>query len=251
MINLKDSVAIVTGGSSGIGFGIAQGLLECGADLSLWSRCPEKLNNAKEQLSTQFDAQILTVPCDVSIERQVIDAMQQTLEYFGKIDILVANAGIAKAKPLIDSSLEDIRKVNKVNFEGTFLCFREAARQFITQGNGGKLIAVTSTAAINGYANLSSYSASKGAVASMTRALAVELGPYNIQVNSILPGVFHTPMTGELENLELNYLPKMPANIIGLSQHIKSAAAFLAARESNYVTGITLPVDGGISIAAY
>ncbi|ELS00646.1 dehydrogenase of unknown specificity [Xenococcus sp. PCC 7305] len=248
MFDLKGHVSVVTGGSDGIGLGLARGLAKCGAKIAIWARRENKISQAAEKLRSLGCVEVLEICCDVSKEEQVRVAMKKTVTHFGQINSVFANAGIAKTKSLTESTIKDYRIQNAVNFEGMFFCFREAAKYMIDQGSGGKLIATSSTAAVLGSPNLVSYSASKGAMTAAVRALAVELGPHNIQVNAVLPGVFKTAMTSKVEGLTEYFLPKIPSTFIGEPKHIEGIAVFLASRESDYVTGACIPIDGGLSI---
>jgi NAD(P)-dependent dehydrogenase (short-subunit alcohol dehydrogenase family) len=251
MFDLQGHVAVVTGGSTGLGLGMARGLARCGASVALWARQPERLAAAAEELAAAGAGGVLPVSCDVADEEAVLRAMAATRERFGRLDSLFANAGTARTGSLLETTLAEYRRQNAVNFEGMLVCFREAARQMIAQGGGGKLVATSSTAAILGSPDLVAYTATKGAMAAAVRALAVELGPHGIQVNALLPGVFRTNMTRRVEGIEERYLPKMPSTFLGTPRHIEGIAAFLASRESDYLTGTCIPLDGGISVAAY
>lgn len=251
MFSLQGHVAVVTGGSTGLGLGMARGLARCGANVALWARNPERLAAAAAEVAATAAGAVLPLVCDVADEEAVRRAMAETCARFGRLDSLFANAGIARALPLLETTLTEYRRQNAVNFEGMLVCFREAARQMIAQGGGGKLVATSSTAAVRGSPDLVAYSATKGAMTAAVRALAVELGPHGIQVNALLPGAFRTDMTSRVEGLEERYLPKMPSTFLATPRHIEGIAAFLASRESDYLTGTCIPIDGGLSVAAY
>lgn len=248
MFDLQGHVSVITGSSEGIGLGFARGLAKCGSKIVLWARRQHQLSQAAEDLRALGCGDVLEICCDVSQEEQVKAAMGKTVDHFGQINSFFANAGIAKSKALTESTVEDYRLQNAVNFEGMFFCFREAANYMIAQGQGGKLIATTSTAAIVGSPNLVSYSASKGAMTAAVRALAVELAPHNIQVNAVVPGVFKTAMTSRIEGFTERFLPRIPSTFIGQPKHVEGIAVLLASHESDYITGACIPIDGGLSI---
>ena len=249
MFDLSNHVAVVTGGSAGLGLGCARGLVKCGASVAIWSRSSEKLAAAAAELGALGCRDVLTLEVDVAVPLQIQEAMKLTLAHFGRVDSFFANAGKARATPLLETDVDAYRAINAVNFEGMLNGFREAARHMIDQRRGGKLIATSSTAAIMGSPDLVAYTAAKGAMAATVRALAVELGPHNIQVNAILPGMFRTAMTNRVEGLVDRLLPRIPSTFIAEPRHIEGIAVFLASRESDYVTGACIPVDGGLSIA--
>lgn len=248
LFDLRGHVAVVTGGSQGLGLGMARGLARHGASVALWARRPEPLHEAAAALrGLASGGEVLAVPCDVSKEAEVVRALHDTLQWAGRLDSMFANAGVSKGKAFLESSLADYRYQNAINFEGTFLCFREAARQMIAQGEGGKLVATSSIAAVTGWPQLTSYSATKGAVSAAVRALAAELGPHRIQVNAISPGPFHTPMTSRMEGLEAHVLPRLPGPFVGTPEHIEGLAVFLASSASDYLTGTEVRIDGGLT----
>lgn len=243
--DLRGRVAIVTGGTSGIGLGYARGLAQCGSSIAIFARNPARFDEVSRELTTLGASDVRCLSCDVGSEAAVIDCMHQVVQHFGRIDACFANAGKAKAVPFLESTIDQYRAVNAVNFEGMYFCFREAARHM--QQNGGKLIATSSTAATRGSSELLFYCASKGAVEAAVRALAVELAPLNIQVNAIVPGVFRTGMTARSEELLQASLDRIPATFIGEPRHVEGLAAFLASGASDYMTGASLYIDGGLS----
>lgn len=250
MFDLTDHVAVVTGGSDGIGLGYARGLAKCGARVAIWARGAQRLAAAEEHLRELGSGGVLGLACDVTSEEQIKAAMKETITRFGCIGSFFANAGKAGAAALLDTHMQAFRTINAVNVEGMLCCFREAARHMIDRGQGGKLIATSSTAAIMGSPSLVAYSAAKGALTAAVRALAVELGPHGIQVNAVVPGMFKTAMTRRVdEETTKRLLSRIPSTFIGEPRHVEGIAVFLASRESDYVTGACIPVDGGLSIA--
>src|SRR4029453_15286785 len=203
--DLRGRTAVITGGNGGIGYGMAGALSGSGAAVAIWGSTPEKTQRAKAQLAQECGdaARVHAFTCDVGDEAQVEPAFAQSVSALGRVDSCFANAGVSsKGTVLQDMSLEEFRRVQRVNVEGVFLTFRAAARQMIQQGQGGSLVATASTAAVEGAARNSHYGASKGAVTSMVRALAVELARHRIRVNSILPGWIVTDMTERSVNDE-------------------------------------------------
>jgi NAD(P)-dependent dehydrogenase (short-subunit alcohol dehydrogenase family) len=180
-------VVIVTGGNSGIGLGIARGFARSGASVAIWSRRADRNASAVAELEG-LGAMAIGIQCDVSDEDNVTGAMRATLGRFGRLDCLVANAGTAGKQPFTDMPLDEWRRVLQVNLDGAFLCLREAARVLVGQGQGGSLVAVSSTSAIDGAPGQQHYAASKTALLAVIRALAVELARHQVRCNSLLPG---------------------------------------------------------------
>lgn len=243
--------AVVTGGNGGIGYGMAAGLLASGAAVAIWGSNPEKTARAKAQLAAECGdaARVHAFVCDVGDEAQVESAFAQSVAALGRVDSCFANAGVSsKGTPLIDMDLAEFRRVQRVNVEGVFLTFRAAARHMAQHGQGGSLVATASTAAVEGAARNSHYGASKGAVASMVRALAVELARHKIRVNSILPGWIETDMTEKaVHNPKFAdaVLPRIPARRWGRIEDFGGIAVFLASGASAYATGEQFLIDGG------
>lgn len=243
--------AVVTGGNGGIGYGMAAGLLASGAAVAIWGSNPEKTARAKAQLAAECGdaARVHAFVCDVGDEAQVESAFAQSVAALGRVDSCFANAGVSsKGTPLIDMDLAEFRRVQRVNVEGVFLTFRAAARHMAQHGQGGSLVATASTAAVEGAARNSHYGASKGAVTSMVRALAVELARHKIRVNSILPGWIETDMTEKaVHNPKFAdaVLPRIPARRWGRIEDFGGIAVFLASGASAYATGEQFLIDGG------
>src|SRR6516165_2516997 len=187
VIDLSGRVVVVTGGNSGIGLGIARGVARAGASVAIWSRRAERNAEAVAELEG-LGATAIGIQCDVSDEDTVVGAMRATLDRFGRLDCLVANAGTAGKQPFTDMSLAEWHRVLQVNLDGAFLCLREAARVLVRQGQGGSLVAVSSTSAIDGAPGQKHYAVSKTALLLVMRALAVELARHQVLCNSLLPG---------------------------------------------------------------
>lgn len=250
--NLSGRTAIVTGGNGGIGYGMAAALLASGAQVAIWGSNADKTHKARAQLAQECGdaARVHAFVCDVGDEAQVEAAFAQSAAALGgRVHACFANAGVSsKGTRLEEMSLEEFRRVQRVNVEGVFLTFRAAARHMIAHGRGGSLVATASTAAVEGAARNSHYGASKGAVTSMVRALAVELARHQIRVNSILPGWIETDMTQKsVANPKFAeaVLPRIPARRWGKIEDFGGIAVYLASDASSYATGEQFMIDGG------
>ncbi len=247
MFDLKGKVAIVTGASSGLGIVFAEALAEMGANVELAARRIEKLNEVASKLKV-LNVKARPFQCDVSKQEEVQALVDDVVKNFGRLDIIVNNAGVAALSPATDISVEEWNKVVSVNLTGVFLCARTAARQMIKQG-GGKVVNIASIyGAVGDVFPASPYYATKGAVINMTRDLAVEWAPFKIRVNAIAPGFFPSEMTEAIfqDPGYLEYIRKQtPLGRPGNPDDLKGAVVYLASPASDYVTGQTIFVDGG------
>ena len=250
--DLSGRTAIVTGGNGGIGYGMAEALLAAGASVAIWGSNPDKTAAARQRLAQACGdaARVHARVCDVGDEAQVEDAFAQSVASLGgRVDACFANAGVSsKGAPLVDMDLAEFRRVQRINVEGVFLTFRAAARHMAAHGQGGSLVATASTAAVEGAARNSHYGASKGAVTSMVRALAVELARHSIRVNSILPGWIETDMTARSmgnDKFADAVMPRIPARRWGRIEDFGGIAVYLASSASSYATGEQFLIDGG------
>ena len=243
--------AVVTGGNGGIGYGMARALLAAGASVAIWGSRREKTDHARTQLAAECGdaARVHAFVCDVGEEAQVESVFADSVSALGRVDACFANAGVSsKATTLLEMSLEEFRRVQRVNVEGVFLTCRAAARHMVQTGQGGSLVATASTAAVEGAARNSHYGASKGAVTSFVRALAVELARHRIRANSILPGWIATEMTEKsVHNPKFAdaVLPRIPARRWGEIDDFGGIAVYLASQASAYTTGEQFLIDGG------
>ena len=249
--DLTGKVALVTGGNGGIGLGMAEAMAASGADIVVWGTNADK-NTAAEKTLKAYGKRVSTRKVNVADEKEIIDGMAAAVKDMGRIDCVVANAGVGGSSPIQEMTTELFRKVHGVNEEGVFWTFREASKHMIERAkNGdanGSLVVVASTAGIEGAARNSAYGASKGAVMSMARALAVELARYGIRANSIAPGWIATDMTaGAQESKVFNekVIPRVPARRWGKPEDFGGIAVYLASDASSYHTGETFVIDGG------
>jgi NAD(P)-dependent dehydrogenase (short-subunit alcohol dehydrogenase family) len=249
IFDLTGRVAIITGGSVGLGRQMAEALAEMGASLVLCARKKERCLRTASELQAS-GAKVLALACDVKDPASIQSVVDTTLERFGRIDILINNAGTSWGAPVETMTLEQWNKVIETNLTGTFLFSQTVGRTMIAQ-RSGKIINIASVAGLRGSSPKFSaigYSASKGGVIIFTKDLACKWGMHNIQVNAIAPGWFPTDMSEKVieRNKEL-LLAGIPLGRFGGPQDLKGAAIFLASSASDFVTGQILAVDGGQS----
>lgn len=257
LLDLAGKVAIVTGGSAGIGFGIVRRLAQADAKVVIASRDQAEADEAVTYL-TNKGFQVKFVQTDVTDEAQVKNLVEKTLEMYGAIDILVNNAGIFPFKPVMDLDSELFDKVVAVNLRGVFLCTKYVGQQLIKQGMGGKIINITSIDALHPSAvGLAHYDATKHGVWGFTKNVALELAPHKIWVNAVAPGGIMTPggvsaqggdtkavSSSNLENAEPTEMD-VPMKRIGMPDDVGKVVLFLASDMSSYMTGEQIVVDGG------
>lgn len=245
IFSLQDKVALITGGSRGIGFRIARVFGAAGARLAIVARDETRLNQAAEELRGE-GYQVLTCVCDVSVEAQVNDAVSRVVAEFGRVDILVNNAGILQSGKITDFSAADWERVIAINLNSTFYFCRAVAPLMMEQ-KAGRIITISSVGAhTGGVAGSVQYSASKGAQLSLTKALARDLAPYNVTVNAIAPGQIETDMGGLTGERRERMLAMIPLGRLGTPEDIAYSALFLASNAASYITGATLDVNGGV-----
>jgi NAD(P)-dependent dehydrogenase (short-subunit alcohol dehydrogenase family) len=249
--DLRGRVVVVTGGNSGIGLGMAEGCAKAGADIAVWSRRADRNAEACERLA-KHGVRARGYVCDVGEESDIVAATQATLKDLGKIDACVASAGAPGYQKLISEvTLEDWRRVTRVSFDGLFLTFREVARHMIERGQGGALVAVSSTSAIHGAQRNHAYASSKTGVLGLVRALAVELGRNNIRVNAILPGWTITEMAQagyDNERFRTVITGRTPVKRWAEPSEFEAVGAYLCDPTLSFHTGDQLVVDGGYTI---
>ncbi|MEZ5658899.1 MAG: SDR family oxidoreductase [Burkholderiaceae bacterium] len=246
--DLTGRKVLVTGGNGGIGLGMARALAQAGAQVAIWGSNPDKTERARQTLADE-GADVLAYTCDVGDEQAVQAGVDQTVAALGGIDACFANAGVSsRPTRMVDMSSDEFHRVLRINLDGVFYTARAVARHMIEADNGGSLVFTASTAAVEGAARNSHYGASKGAVTSYARALAVELARHRIRVNSILPGWIRTDMTDRAMNDEKfagNVLPRIPARRWGEIEDFGGIAVYLASDASSYHTGDQFIIDGG------
>jgi NAD(P)-dependent dehydrogenase (short-subunit alcohol dehydrogenase family) len=250
LFDLTGRVAIITGGSIGLGRQMAEGLAEMGANVVLCARKKERCEQAAEELR-QLGVRALAMACDVKNPGSIQEVVDTTLSQFGKIDILINNAGISWGAPVEQMRIEDWNKVIETNLTGTFLCSQAVGKIMINQKHG-KIINIASVAGLGGAppdaVQAIGYHASKGGVISFTKDLACKWGMHNIQVNAVAPGWFPTHMSEwVIEHKKDSLLEHIPLHRFGSDHDLKGTAVFLASDASAYVTGHVLVVDGGQS----
>ena len=255
LFDLTGKVGLVTGGNGGIGIGMAEGLARQGASVVIWGTNEKKNETAVARLK-EWGGKVRAAIVDVSDETAVKDGVANILSEFGRIDAAFANAGIGIGrKDMFDISAEDFSRIESINVHGVFFTLREAARHMVERGRagdpGGSLVAVASTAAVHGAARNEHYGASKGAVVSMCRAMAVELGRHKIRVNSICPGWIRSEMTARAqawEKFNEAVISRVPIGGWGDGEDFSGIAAYLASDASRYHTGDQIIIDGAYTI---
>jgi NAD(P)-dependent dehydrogenase (short-subunit alcohol dehydrogenase family) len=250
--DLTGKVALVTGGNRGIGYGMAQALAQAGADVVIWGTKDEKNAEAKDSLAA-YGKRVAARRVDVGKESEVVEGMQAAVAEMGRVDCVIANAGIGGgARSFSEMSLEVWRRVHAVNEEGVFFTLREACKHMVERAGkgdaGGSLVGVASLAGLEGAARNEAYSATKGAVMAMMRSIAVEHARFGIRANSIAPGWIATDMTAGMQHntaFAEKVLPRVPMRRWGAPEDFGGMAVYLASDASKYHTGDTFVIDGG------
>ncbi len=251
MFSLAGRAALVTGGNGGIGLGIAEGLARAGASVAVAARDRTKTERAVEGLS-KLGPDVMGLEIDVADEDSVADAVTAAAKRFGRLDVLVNNAGIAVRNQPQEYSADDWDQVQDINLKGTFLCARAAYPHMVESG-GGSIVNIGSMTSIFGSDWVSSYSASKGGVVQLTRSLAIAWAGVGIRVNTILPGWIRTELTSgywtnpDNEDRLSLINRRIPAGRWGEPADLAGLAVFLSSDAAAYVTGTAIPVDGGYS----
>ena len=250
LFDLSDNVVVVTGGNNGIGLGMARGLAQSGAAVAIWGRNTERNAQAEAELAEITDAKAFA--CDVADPTQVAEAMAGTVEKFGKVNTLIANAGRGGKKgPFHEMEIEEFDELAAVNVNGVVLSFQAAIKQFLKQESGGSLVAVSSLAGIEGAGQNVHYGATKGAVLAIMRGLAAEYARYGIRTNAILPGWIDTDMTENAVGSEVFWekvIKRVPIRRWGTPEDFAAAAVYLAGPGSAYTNGQQFIIDVGYSI---
>ncbi|MFH1578510.1 MAG: 3-oxoacyl-[acyl-carrier-protein] reductase [Candidatus Omnitrophota bacterium] len=245
-MRLKDKIALVTGGAQGIGRQICLTLASEGADVVICDLMLDQAEKTQQEIIDTSSRIAVVEELDVSNLQEVQNTMNKILDKFKKIDILVNNAGITRDNLLLRMTEAEWGVVLKVNLTGTFNCIKAVSRAMIKR-RAGKIINIASIIGITGNAGQANYSASKAGIIALTKTAAKELAPRNINVNAIAPGFIQTQMTDKLSgDIKARMLGQIPLSRFGKPKDIADTCLFLASEESNYITGQTIIVDGGM-----
>lgn len=248
-IDLTDKIALVTGGSRGIGRETSVCLAEAGARVIInYHRSQDEAEKLKDQIARSgLDAEIFRA--DIGVPEEIEKLFAFIRKEYGRLDILVNNAGIIKDNLLLSMTLPEWDKVIALNLRGAFLCTQHAAEMMLS-AHSGKVINIASISAIKGGRGQTNYAAAKGGLISFTRACAVELSGKGIQVNAILPGVITTDMTTRVRKRAGEMILKeIPGGRFGIPADVANLVVFLASDKAEYITGQTIVIDGGLSVA--
>jgi gluconate 5-dehydrogenase len=247
--DLTGQVAVVTGASAGLGLQMARAFASQGANLVLLARRKTLVEQNAKDTSAEFGVEVLPIECDITKTEQVINAVERTMERFGRVDILMNNAGTGAVAPAEEITDEQFKHELDIDLFGTFICAREFGKRMIEAGYG-RIINIASMYGLVGnlIVGSSPYHAAKGGVVNLTRALAAEWGKHGITVNSICPGYFYTDLT--TKTLDSDYFQDIAKRSIPMARYGKSGeldtcALFLASPASTYVNGQNIAVDGG------
>ncbi|OZM80760.1 SDR family NAD(P)-dependent oxidoreductase [Pseudonocardia sp. MH-G8] len=251
LFDLSGHVALVTGGNSGIGLGMARGLAQSGADVCVWGTNAERNEAAADELA-KHGTRVRAIRCDVGDEDAVTTSFAATLEHFGRVDSCFANAGVGgSGARFVETSLADFRAVTRVNLEGAFLTLRAAAAHMVERGGGGVLVGTSSVSTVHGAPRGQAYAASKAGLTAMIKGCAVELARYGVNAHSIIAGWTETPLASPKlhdETFERNVMKRMPQRRWGEPGDFARLAVYLAAGIGGFHTGDEIVVDGAYSI---
>ncbi|MGD9973895.1 MAG: SDR family NAD(P)-dependent oxidoreductase [Desulfatirhabdiaceae bacterium] len=247
--DLTGKVAVISGGATGIGRGIAEGLAEAGADIAIVARRLDVCAETCKEIGDRYQTRAIPLRCDITRAPDIENMVEQVVREFGHIDILVNNAGIGGSeKPILEMAEEDWDNVLNTNLKAIFMLSRSVVQEMVKQGTGGKVINVASIGAMIGWPNMSAYCASKGGCVQLTKSMALEWVRYNIQVNAILPGYVETPMNSAFFASDTGkkvIKASIPMRRLAQIEEMKGVAILLASRASSFMTGSSVVVDGG------
>jgi len=248
--DFKGQVALVTGCSGGLGVQMAKALASQGCNIVALARRMEKLEEVAAEITAAYGVEVLPIKCDITDTESVDAAVAKTLEKFGRLDIVINNAGTGAVAPAEDITDAQFENEMNIDLEGTFKVARAAAKQAMIPAKYGRIINIASMYGLvgNKIAGSAPYHAAKGGVVNLTRALAAEWGKYGITVNSICPGYFYSDLTRDTLNSDFfqqNAKTMIPMERYGDEGELDTAALFLASKATTYVTGVNLAVDGG------
>ncbi|MCB2141135.1 SDR family oxidoreductase [bacterium] len=247
-MKLKGKVAIITGAASGIGEAIAMRYAEEGASVCIPDRNYEGALKVATKI-TKLEGNAFAIETDVTDALSVEKAVSSTINKFGKIDILVNNAGISWSKKILDLNNEEWNLMIQTHLNGCFYFSKEVASYMVSRSEGGKILNISSVSGIVGSVGRGPYGAAKAGIISLTRIMAVEFAEYRINVNALAPGPILTPMMQPIWEDVKEYPRDVPLKRFGTPEEVAHAALFLCSDQSDYITGIVLPIDGGFSIA--
>ncbi len=247
LFDLSGQVSLVTGAGRGIGRSIALGLAESGSDLVLCSRSRKELEEVAAE-ARKLGVRALVTPCDVTDASQIAAAVDAAIQEYGRIDVLINNAGLTIKKPAEELPLEDWQTIINVNLTGVFLMAQAVGRHMLRQGSG-RIINISSIAAKTGITGSVAYCASKGGVDMVTKTLAVEWAERGVRVNGLAPAYTETPLVKAITDAKAGFADRVknrtPMNRMARPEEMVGTAIFLASEASSYVTGETVMVDGG------
>jgi gluconate 5-dehydrogenase len=247
IFDLSGKIALITGAGAGLGAAMAWGMACFGANVIVADIDEQRAQAVAREISDSLDRETMAIPVDVSKEPQVRHMVKTVLEQFGKIDIAVNNPGINCRKPILELSLQEFDQVIDINLRGMFLCAREIGRSMVQNGRG-KMINMASIFGLVAMPNQTAYASSKGAIIQLTKVLALEWAPYNVQVNALAPAHHKTQLARQLMTKPEIYgdiLNRIPQRRFAEAEEIIGPSIFLASKASDFVTGTVLVVDGG------
>jgi NAD(P)-dependent dehydrogenase (short-subunit alcohol dehydrogenase family) len=250
----EDKVVIITGAGNGIGLGIAKDFAKLGASVVIAEINSSAGKRAEKSIRKQ-GGKALFIQTDISKEEQVKDLIRSVLQSWGKIDVLVNNAGVVVHKSLIDTTMEEWNRQLDVQLTGTFLMSKHVAKHMIERGEGGKIVNISSVSAVMGRVKGGSHCVSKAGLTLLTKVFAMELGEYGINVNAVAPGLIDVPSQREEENISSeyknHYLAELPLGRLGKPEDISNMVQFLSSPKADYITGQLYLVDGGLMAGHY
>jgi 2-deoxy-D-gluconate 3-dehydrogenase len=246
-LSLDGKVAVITGAGRGLGSAAAWALAEAGADVALLARSESEITRVADEIEKTHGRKALAVAVDVTDEDAVEEAASLVIATFGRVDVLVNNAGVAHVAPLLELTMKDLRRVIDTNVVGTFLCSRAFGAHMVAQHKGA-VVNIASIAGLGGEADLTAYSASKGALVSFTKTLALEWARHGVTVNAIAPGYFRTDLNkAALDDVKIGpkIVQHIPLRRVGQPEELGPLVVYLASDAAAFMTGSVVVIDGG------